>query len=60
MKTRNVFVIQGKYDSQYGWEDLAEYDNRKEAMADLTEYNIAEPYAAHRVKIKNERADRNA
>jgi hypothetical protein len=58
-KTRKynyLLVIQGKYSSQYGFEDLAEYDRTeyKQARADLNEYRIAEPQYQHRIINRRE------
>ena len=46
-------VIQGNYCS-HGWEDLSAYESEKDARADLREYQIAEPYAAHRLIKRRE------
>jgi hypothetical protein len=38
------YVVQGRYASQYGWEDLTSEANRKDALQRLREYNQEEPY----------------
>lgn len=42
------FIIQGKYG--FGWEDLCEEEDRKEARQRLKEYNENEPQYPHRIK----------
>ncbi len=39
-----LYVVQGKYEDAYGWEDLTASDNRSEAADDLRAYNSNEPY----------------
>lgn len=54
-KTRDLFVVQGYYGAQYGWEDVhAEY-SRAEARERLKEYRANEPQYAHRLVTKRER-----
>lgn len=43
-----VYIIQGNYGESYGWEDLTEEDDKKEAYAQLREYEENEPYP-HRI-----------
>lgn len=38
-----LFVVQGWYDSQYGWEDLCASENLREAAAWLRDYRSNEP-----------------
>lgn len=45
-----MFKIQGNYGETAGWEDVSNgYDTRAEAEEDLRKYEVAEPYARHRV-----------
>jgi len=63
---RPVYVIQGKYAQEYGWEDLSEYcrpdyatdsDARAACLADLKEYRLAEPSSAHRMITRREEVE---
>ena len=63
---RPVYVIQGKYAQEYGWEDLCEYglpdyatarEARIACLADLKEYRLAEPASAHRMITRREEED---
>ncbi len=44
-----VYVIQGYYSDQYGWEDLCAYEDRLEARTDLKAYDLEEPQYEHRL-----------
>ena len=55
--TSDVFVLQCNYGYGYGWEDLAEYDDRREARDDLASYRDAEPFAGHRMITRRVRKE---
>ena len=44
-----LWVLQGYYAPSYGWEDLSDYEDYRQARVDLREYRLAEPYARHRI-----------
>lgn len=48
-KTKLICVVQGRYGSQYGWEDVTAGDTRKECMANLREYRANERGVPFRV-----------
>ena len=48
-----VWVVQGNYGS-YGWEDLCSSESRKEARANLRDYNLNEWNHAHRMIYRRE------
>ena len=43
-----LWIVQGHYGSQYGWEDLTASESYREARADLKSYRENEPGYAHR------------
>ncbi len=56
-KTRDVYVLQQNWGYGYGWEDIVEYDDRKEAKADYKLYIENQPgiptrIVTRRVKIE--------
>lgn len=51
-----VHIIQGRYSAKHGWEDLGEYTDRAAARRDLREYEIAAPYAPHRIVTRRARS----
>jgi hypothetical protein len=44
------YVIQGKYDSYHGWEDLTVCESKEEATAELKTYRENEPEYLHRMR----------
>ena len=48
-KYNYLFVVQGYYSTTYGWEDLIESTNYKEARADLKDYRENESEYPHRM-----------
>ena len=42
-KTRDRFIIQGRYPGPHGWEDENEEDNRADARRSLREYRANGP-----------------
>lgn len=54
-KTRDFYVIQQYTGPQYGWEDVTEEDNRKDARAQLKTYRENQPEYPARIKLRRER-----
>ena len=48
-----LFVVQGYYDSYYGWEDLTQSEDYKEARNNLKDYRDNEP-GPHRLIKRRE------
>jgi hypothetical protein len=48
-----LFVVQGNYGS-YGWEDLTQFENYKEAREDLKSYRQNETGIPHRMIKRRE------
>lgn len=52
--TGKVWLVEGKYTSEYGWEELEtvteEEGGMKEAQRLVREHQIAEPYGQHRYR----------
>ena len=55
-KTRDIYVLQGFYCGC--WEDLVEYDSRREAREDLQAYNDNETGVLHRIVKRREKINR--
>lgn len=56
-KTRDTWIIQQWWDSEYGWEDICEEETRKDARQTVKEYRENQPEAPvrfilRRVKIE--------
>ena len=49
-----LWIVQGHYGSQYGWEDLCASENYKEARANLKDYRVNELGVAHRMIQRRE------
>lgn len=56
-KYEYLYVVQGKYGSTYGWEDLCMSESRKEARHDLTAYCENEPRYPHRLIHRREKKE---
>ena len=50
-----LYVIQGYYNSYYGWEDLTESEDKKCAIDDLKAYNKNELNYPHRLIQRREK-----
>ena len=49
-----LWVVQGHYGSQYGWEDLTAEEEHREARERIKEYRENEPSSAHRMIQRRE------
>lgn len=49
-----LYVVQGRYGDTYGFEDLCESEDYKEAVADLRAYRINEIGYPHRLVHRRE------
>ncbi len=49
-----VYVVQARFTSQYGWEDLDWYADRETAQRMLVDYRMAHGNAPHRIIVKEE------
>lgn len=49
-----LYVVQGRYSSEYGWEDLCSSEDFREAAEDLRSYNNEEGGFSHRVVMRRE------
>ena len=49
-----LWVVQGHYGSQYGWEDLCASENYREARDNLKDYRENESGSAHRLIQRRE------
>ena len=56
-KLKDVYMVQGYYCDEYGWETLTEEDTTKEAYEMLKCYNENEPMYRHRIKRRVERIE---
>lgn len=52
-KTKDIYIIMGYYG--YGWDELATYESRAEAIEDYKLYKENEPQYMHRLIKKRER-----
>ena len=55
-KYNYLFVVQGRYATQYGWEDLTQSDSYKEAREYLRDYQKNAPEYPHRMIQRRELA----
>ena len=52
-----MWVVQGYYVDQHGWEDLTQSESYKDAKENLRDYRENDPYGWHRMiqrRVKNE------
>jgi hypothetical protein len=49
-----VYIVQAKFVSQYGWEDVGWYADRKTAQSMLVDYRMAHGNVPHRIIAKEE------
>jgi hypothetical protein len=54
-KTKDVWVIEGFWSSQYGWELETSEESYKEAKCRLKEYRDNQPEVNHRIRLTRER-----
>lgn len=52
-KTKDIYIIMGYYG--YGWDELATYETRAEALEDYKLYKENEPQYMHKLIKKRER-----
>ncbi len=50
-----MWIVQGFYGKQYGWEDLTAEDKKVDALMRLHEYNENELGVPHRLKFRKEK-----
>ena len=53
-----VYIVQGWYDKQHGWEDLTASNDKVEAYDLLKDYDLNEPEYGHRI-LKRVSGDHN-
>ncbi len=49
-----LYVVQGWYTRENGWEDLTASDEKSEAYQDLLDYDVNEPEYGHRIDTREE------
>jgi len=49
-----LWIVQGHYGNQYGWEDITASENYRSARDNLKDYRANEPGVAHRMIQRRE------
>ena len=54
-KTKDVWILEGNFG--YGWEEMIEYNNRKEAYDDLKSYIDNDKKYDYRIRVTREKIE---